>query len=139
MASIGHFTFAPLRSLQNWRDYAASARNVHPVLYYVWCFLGTPFWLVACFGFVFCLLLFPSMLLGVGLSAAHYQPGVGWCIYAALALVFWTTAFLIQLSATIRQLRARVLDVEAWTVVLMMSLSYLVAVWYVPYEIAKVR
>ena len=135
--SIGHFNIASLRSLQNWRNYASSASAVHPMLRYVWWILGTPFWLFACFGYIFCLLLFPSMLLGFGLSVAHKQLGVGWFIYAGLVVIFWTTMFLMQLSAAIRQLRVRVLDVEAWIVVLMMSLSYAVAVWYVSYEIGK--
>ncbi|MCX7827080.1 MAG: hypothetical protein N2689_16240 [Verrucomicrobiae bacterium] len=137
MGSIGHFTFAPLRSIQKWREGAANAREVHSAFYYVWCALGTPFLLVACIGYVFCLLLFPSMLLGLGLAIAQKQPGIGWCIYAACALLFWTMLYLIQLKGAVRQLRARVIDVEAWTVVLMMSLSYVVAAWYVSYEIGK--
>lgn len=137
MTSIGHFTFAPLRSIHQWREAASNARGVHPVFYYVWCILGTPFWLVACLGYVFCVLLFPSMLLGAGLSVAHKQPGIGWFIYAACVVLLWTTLFLVQLKGTVRQLRARTLDVETLTTVLLMSLSYLVAAWYVSFEIGK--
>jgi hypothetical protein len=137
VASTGHFTFAPLRSIQKWREGASNAREVHPAFYYVWCALGTPFWFVACFGYVFCLLLFPSMLLGLGLAVAQNRPGVGWFIYAACALLFWTMLYLVQLKGAVRQLRARILDVETLTTVLLMSLSCLVAAWYVLYEIGK--
>jgi hypothetical protein len=137
MASIGHFTFAPLRSIQKWREAASNAREVHAALYYVWCVLGTPFWFVACFGYVFCLLLFPSMLLGFGLSVAQKHPGIGWFTYAACVVLLWTTLYLVQLKGAVRQLRARVFDVETLTTVLFMSLSYVVAAWYVFSEIGK--
>jgi len=45
--------------------------------------------------------------------------------------------YLVQLKGAVRQLRARILDVETLTTVLLMSLSYLVAAWYVLYEIGK--
>lgn len=137
MASIGHFTFAPLRSIQKWGEAASNAREVHAALYYVWCVLGTPFWFVAGFGYVFCLLLFPSLLFGFGLSAVQKQPGMGWFIYAACVVLLWTTLYLVQLKGAVRQLHARIFDVETLTTVLLMSLSYVVAAWYVGYEIGR--
>lgn len=77
------------------------------------------------------------MLLGLGLSVVQKQPGIGWFIYAACVVLLWTTLFLIQLKGAVQQLRARTLDVETLTTVLLMSLSYVVAAWYVSFEIGK--
>src|SRR5262245_28635418 len=103
-----HFQFAPFGWLEEWRKSRDAARRISALLCVIWCVLGTPFWIVACFGYVFCLLFFPTMLLGFGLSLAGDQPGVGWFIFAGCVLLLWTALYLIQLMEVIRQIRARV-------------------------------
>jgi hypothetical protein len=133
--SVGSFTIAPLRSFNNWRQLGSSARSVHPILYYVWCVLGTPFWFFGCVGAVFCFLTFPSMLLGLGLSFVNNKPSIGWWIYAACIILLWTLLYVIQMAGVLRQARSAILDIEGTVVILIMSLSYALACWYVSHQI----
>jgi hypothetical protein len=136
MAGTGHWTVAPLRSYQGWRSNAARTRQLHWVLYFVWCLLGTPFYFIACLGAALCTLLFPAMLLGLGLDVVHKHPGLGWAVYAAAVTLLWVTLLVVEFVEVARQLRARTLDIEAIAVVLLMLLAVAVAGWYVHYELA---
>ena len=76
------------------------------------------------------------MLLGFGLDVAHKHPGVGWFVYAVAVILLWVMFLIVEAAVLVRQLRARIFDIEVVTAVFLMLLSFAVAAWFVPYEIA---
>ena len=76
------------------------------------------------------------MFLGIGLDVAHKHPSVGWFVYATAVVLFWVTLVIMEFAVLIRQLRARILDIEVMTMVILMVLSFAVAAWLVYYKIA---
>ena len=130
------WALAPLRSYHGWRHYAAAARRVHFVFYLIWCVLGTPFWFGACLGAVLSPLLFPGMLLGLGLDIVHKHPGFGWFIYATAVALFWGLFLAMALTAVRHQVRARIIDLEIFTLALLMVLAVALAAWYIHSELA---
>lgn len=133
------WTLAPLRCVNQWREKSKVAREFHIAFYYVWCLLGTPFWVLSCFGYVACLVVFPSAVLGLGLTFVNYEPGVGWFVYATAVIIFWISVFVFQVAVVLRQLHSRVLDIEAIVTVILISLSFIVAAWYLPHAIGGIK
>jgi hypothetical protein len=138
MNNIRNWRFASLRCVSQWQEKARVARRFHPVFYYIWCVLGTPFWAVACLGYVCCLLVFPSFALGFGLAIVRHEPGAGWLAYAAAFALFWTAVLVYQVAVVVHQLRSRIVDIEAIVTVVFISLSFLLASWYIPHSIGQV-
>lgn len=134
---MNDWTIAPFRCINLWRQKAAAARQFHSAFYWVWLVLGTPFWVLACLGYVGCLMLFPSAALSVGLAIVSYNPGVGWYVFAAAVVIFWSSVTVFQVAVVLRQVRSRIFDIEAATTAVLMTLGVLVAAWYVPYAIER--
>ncbi len=83
-----------------------------------------------------CLLFALPLILNFGLTFAGDLPGVGFFVFAVVVILFWSLFFILQIVAVVRQLRRRVVDAEAIGAMCLMFLSYILAGWFIPREIA---
>ena len=101
--------------------------------------LFIPFFTFAALGYVLACLVFPYMMLKLGLSFSDGTPRAGWFIWAGWVIAVYGVLLAALVMGVVRSARMRVLDLPGLLHAALFVAGYVLAAWLIPGEIGRER